>query len=488
MKKLTGLVVILAVLILGGYYGMGVITEQTVKNNLEIVNQSNGLFAEVVEYNRGWFKSNATLNWRLHVPERMVKSASGQSQAEPAQDYQMQMPLTIYHGPFIFADDGLKFGMGYAKTDLTLPAKYAEQFNTFFTGESTKPKMDMSLLVNYFNSSKVNMAIPEFKLIAKQGNAQFDWKGMSSTMKVTSSMDEIDGSFTIDGMRFTKDDVIATTGEIASEYNLHKTDSGLFLGDASLNFPSLLVMNKDRKMFELSNFDANTDSDIDSGLFSSHFKSSLNKIVANGKTYGPGNLEMAIRNLDADVLARINEQATKAQHGTDIEKQQAMFAIVPELPKLFSRGPEFEISQMSFTMPEGTVEGSLMISLPKGDTTNPLEMMQKVQGQGKLKVPAAVLKMLLSESAKQKLASNPAIAQNSTTPPVDGSTTTPGDSSTANQDLTSQVAAQTDQQLNAMVQSGLLVQSGSDYLVELSLNQGQLVVNGKPFNQSMMKF
>ena len=172
MKKLTGLVVILAVLILGGYYGMGVITEQTVKNNLEIVNQSNGLFAEVVEYNRGWFKSNATLNWRLHVPERMVKSASGQSQAEPAQDYQMQMPLTIYHGPFIFADDGLKFGMGYAKTDLTLPAKYAEQFNTFFTGESTKPKMDMSLLVNYFNSSKVNMAIPEFKLIAKQGNAQ----------------------------------------------------------------------------------------------------------------------------------------------------------------------------------------------------------------------------------------------------------------------------------------------------------------------------
>lgn len=31
MKKLTGLVIILAVLILGGYYGMGILTERTVK-------------------------------------------------------------------------------------------------------------------------------------------------------------------------------------------------------------------------------------------------------------------------------------------------------------------------------------------------------------------------------------------------------------------------------------------------------------------------
>ncbi|QRN02729.1 DUF945 family protein [Legionella sp. MW5194] len=488
MKKIIGLVVILAVLVLGGYYGMGIITEHTVRKNVDIVNQSNGLFADITEYHRGWFKSQATLNWRLHVPERIVRGADGQPQTMPAQDYQMQMPLTIYHGPIIFADNGVKLGLGYAKTDLTLPQTYAEQFNNTFTGNSTKPKLDLSLLINYLNNSKVNMSIPEFKLIAKQGNSQFDWKGMSSTVNVTSSMDEVAGDLTIEGMSFVKDQVTATMGEISSEYNLHRTDSGLFLGDASVSFPSLLIQDKTQKLFELNDLDINTSSDIESGLFNSHFKSSLDKIVTQGKTYGPGNLEMAVRNLDAGALARINEQANKMQQGSDVEKQQALMAIMPEIPKLFSRGAEFEISEMTFTMPEGTVEGNLIITLPKGDNNNPVEMMQKVQGNGRLKVPGAVLKQIISQTVRQRLAAGS--TQVTSTP--DTTATDPNapanTASTATPDMEQQVAAQTDQQINAMVQSGLLVQQSTDYVVEVSLNQGQLVVNGKPFNPAMMKF
>ena len=41
MKKLAGLIIILAVLILGGYYGMGVLTEKTIKKDIAIINQSN---------------------------------------------------------------------------------------------------------------------------------------------------------------------------------------------------------------------------------------------------------------------------------------------------------------------------------------------------------------------------------------------------------------------------------------------------------------
>ena len=73
MKKLAGLIIILAVLILGGYYGMGVLTERTIKKNIEVINQSNGLFAQIEQYNRGWFSSDAKIKWRLHVPERWLK-------------------------------------------------------------------------------------------------------------------------------------------------------------------------------------------------------------------------------------------------------------------------------------------------------------------------------------------------------------------------------------------------------------------------------
>lgn len=489
MKKIVGLVVILAALVLGGYYGMGIITERTVRQNLDAVNKSNGLFVNILKYDRGWFTSTASLDWRLHVPERIVKSTDGQSQTVPAQDFTMQMPLTVYHGPIIVANNTVRFGLGYAYTDIALPAKYSEQFKTQFTSESTQPKLNISLFVNYLNNSQIEMAVPNFKLIAKDGG-QFEWKGFESTLKVTSDAGSINGGFTVKGLQLSKDDMNGVMGELSSEYNLNKTDTGLYLGDASLSLPSFSVNKNNALMFELRDFDLHTSSDIDNGLFNSHFKTSLEKIVANGKTFGPGNLEMAIRNLNAEVLGHINEQIITAQKSpTDLEKQQALMAILPEVPKLFNRGPEFEISDLSFTLPEGKIEGSLLISLPKGENNNPFQMMQKVQGKGKLKVPSEVIKQVLDQSNKQKIA---VLQANSTsTNPNHASSTTDNTSGNTNTSTTEpdmDLATMTTNQLNAMKQSGLIVEDGSYYVIEVSLAQGSLQVNGKPFTPAMMKF
>lgn len=508
MKKFTGLVVILAALVLGLYYGMGYLTERKVKEDLNIVNQSNGLTAEVESYKRGWFTSNAVLNWRLHVPEHVVSSPTGQSNTVAAEDFQMKMPVIIHHGPVIFADKSVKFGLGYAHTDLALPPKLVEQFNNTFSSESTQPKLDLSLFVSYLNNSSVDVSVPAFKLIAKQGNGQLDWLGMTSATNVSSKLDKVDGNFTIDGLRITKDQVKTVMSAITSEYNLHKTDTGLYLGDASLSFPSLVVTNNDKKLFELGQFDVHSDTNIEDGLFSSHFKTSLEKVVANDKTYGPGSLEVAIRNLDADVLARINQQANQIQQGSDADRQKALLAILPELPKLFSKGAEFEITEMNIVVPEGSIEGNLLISLPKTDAGNPFELMQKIQGKGKLKVPAVVLKQLVSESIRQRMmAPQPPQTiqqgivqqmQQQTTAsqvasPAPGAaveqTATPAPSTTTNAaDIAQQAVGLADKQLASMVQSGILSMQGSDYVVEMNLNQGQLTVNGKPFSPAMLKF
>lgn len=53
--------------------------------------------------------------------------------------------------------------------------------------------------------------------------------------------------------------------------------------------------------------------------------------------------------------------------------------------------------------------------------------------------------------------------------------------------IAQQAAAAADNQLASMVQSGILVSQGNDYIIEMTLNQGQLTVNGKPFNPAMLK-
>ncbi|MGL5743262.1 MAG: YdgA family protein [Legionella sp.] len=512
MKKFTGLVIILAVLILGGYYGMGVLTERTIRKNIEVINQSNGLYAEIEQYHRGWFQSEAKIKWRLHVPERVVKDANGQGQTIPAQDYKMEMPLTINHGPIIFTDHHLRFGLGYAEAVFPFPTEYNDQFNAQFTSDSVKPQLYLSIFVNYFNESTVDFTVPNFKLVTKDGSSQFEWQGMDASTTMSSGMKKVEGKVVLSGLNATKDDTKVALSKVSSDYDLHETPAGLYLGDANFSLPSFQIFVKDQKMFELNDLAIKSDSDIEEHLFNTHFNVSLKSMLVNGQNYGPGDLEVALRNLDADVLAKINQQTTAMQNGNDMQRQQAMIALLPELPKLFSKGAEFEISKLSFKIPQGQIEGNLFVTLPKSDNANPFELMQKMQGKAKLQVPVEAVKAIMKQSIMQQIAKQPELQQtltqqlqssqnkkatpaaaqgNNAANQVGQVQVGQAQGSQANQQPLSveQLATmQTEKQLNALQQAGLVVVQGTDYVVEVNLDQGKFTVNGKPFDSATVKF
>lgn len=479
MKKLAGLIIILAVLVLGGYYGMGVMTERAIKNNVEVINQSNGLFADIEEYNRGWFTSDAQLKWRLHVPEHIVKDANGASQTVAAQDYNLVTSIKIYHGPFIYAHNMPRFGMGYAETVIPFPEQYNQQFDEMFSKDSQKPALDLSIFVNYMNNSTMELALPQFKLISKDGTGDFDWMGLTSSTTTSANMDKVDGDVQFDGMTFSKGDTKAVLGKITTDYNLHKTDSGLFLGDASFSLSSFNIVEKGQKLFDVTDFSLSSSSDIQDALFSAHFNVELKSLTANGQNYGPGELEIALRNLDAEILAKINEQANAMQNGTEAERQQAMMALFPEVPKLFSKGAELEVSQFNFKLPQGMIDGTLLVTLPKGDNANPFELVQKIQGHAKLKVSAAVLKAYMQQISAQ-LKPNQQEAQQAVTDQSQAGQPAPAQDQSASDDA--------DKQISAMQQSGLITADGSDYVIEVNLDQGKFSINGKPFDPAMLKF
>lgn len=486
MKKLAGLVIILAALVLGGYYGMGFLTEKTIRKNIEVVDRStNGLYAEIKQYDRGLFSSDAKIQWQLHVPERVVNDANGNPQTVPAQDYTMEMPLTIYHGPVIFANHKVRFGLGYAESVFPFPKQYEEQFAANFTKESTKPQLDLSIFVNYLNQSTLDFKVPAFNLFAKDG-VRFEWLGMDATTTMSSEMKKVGGTVAIDGIHLAKDDAKLDLGKVTTDYDLHETTSGLYLGDANFMLPTFTMQVKGEKIFEINELSVKSRSDIQEHLFNTNLSITIKSLFTNTKNYGPGDLEVALRNLDADVLAKINQQADAMQNGTEIQRQQAMIALLPELPKLFNKGAEFEISKFNFKIPEGIIEGTLFVSLPKDENANPFELMQKVHGKARLKVPAVAVKELMKQAeiqqmAKQNVSQSPA-AQPTANP---SATTQPVQPALPSEQ---DIAMQVEKQLNALQQSGVIVVQGNDYLVEVTLDNGKFTVNGKPFDSSMLKF
>lgn len=159
-------------------------------------------------------------------------------------------------------------------------------------------------------------------------------------------------------------------------------------------------------------------------------------------------------------------------------------AMLPELPKLFSKGAEFEISKLSLKLPQGMIDGNLLITLPKGDSSNPFELIQKTQGNAKLKMPIEVVKQLMQQSIMQQMAKQPEMQQAL----IQQLQNSQGQSNQAEPTPEQIAAMQVDKQINELEQSGLITVDGKDYVIEMSLSEGKFTVNGKPFDPSMMKF
>jgi uncharacterized protein YdgA (DUF945 family) len=509
MKKIAGLVVALIVVVLGGYFSTGLVTERTLKKNLSTLNQANGLSVELVDYKRGLFNSTAQLTWRMQMPEKILKQPNGRSLIVPPKIYSFDMPLIVYHGPVVFEGERVRFGLGAAHGELSLPDAYADDFSNLFLTKSTKPMLDVNLFVTYLNKTNLDVELPPFQLFTKQDKNQLEWLGMNSDFRFSPENSRLEGHFTLDGLRFITEKFRVILNKVTSEYNVHKAPNGLFLGDASLSFPVLQVVDTKQIEFALKQFELKTDSDMNDDLFSSSFHGAFTTLLSRGNTYGPGELDIAIKHLDAAVLSELNQHVNQLQSANTGggQTQQLMLSLLPYLPKLLSKGALLEISTLRLGLPEGTMNGSLRLAFPEAQADAPLQVLPKIEGEGHLNMPASFLKLLLTRSFKEKLiraeqASDekqhktlqnkrplaPAILKADSTEPKAEDTQSVGDTKVKLANLDQQAVRQADQKLADLIRVGALQAKGADYVLELKLSSGRLLVNGHPFHSGMLSF
>ncbi len=500
MKKKIGFVVIFAALVLGSYAGMGIVTERTFKKNIDVLNQVNGIKVELVQYQRGWFKSHAILNWSMVIPARTIQ-VNGKSLSEPESNYKTQMLLTIYHGPIIVTNSKLLFGLGYAHSQILLPASYDAKFKEKYTPDSTKPTLDLDVFVSYLNKTRINLDAPQFKLIAKQGHVQFNWAGMVSQIDIASNRKHVDGLLILNGLTWVNDQLQGEIQQVASNYHLDSSNSGFYLGNAHVAIPSVIVAHASQKILEVNQFNMQTHNQMNQGLFDTSLEADLHQLLLNHKTYHDCLIKLAIRNLDAQVLAGINNKLSASQQG-GIDGQRLLFSLVPELPQLVNKGAQFEISDLRMGMPQGDIRGHVLIRFPRENISNPFLLMQKITGDGSLTLATAILKDWLKDSVKNRIlaivryqqamaksADQNQPSQNQAqmiTPPQNlPNPANPLPLSAA--DIDKQADLEADKKINKLIQVGLLVPQQPNYSMEFKLADGQLLVNGKVFNPSMLQ-
>jgi len=484
MKRIVGMLVLLVVIVFASYFITGLVTENTLKKNLGTFNQTSLLSVELTEYHRGLLSSDAQLTWHMKTPEKIVQQEDGRSLIIPPKSYVFDMPLTIWHGPVIFQKGHVRLRLAMADGELVLPEDYLKEFQEHFTSNSTQPRLMLHALVTYVNKTKLELELPGFKLFSKEAEntshiKQVKWLGMHSTVVFTPRHTRMQGEINVDGLQMAGEQLQLMFEKLTSSYDMYQNKHGLYLGEASLHIPVLNFTNQDVATLQLKQVDFSSNSDVEHERFASNMHVAFESLVIDQKKYGPAELNLSVQNLDAEVLANLNNQAHQLQQAgmNRAGAQQALLSLLPEVLKLLSQGAIFEISQFEFGLPDGMIHASLRLAFPETKADATLQLLSSIDGAGQFTIPAAYVKSLFVRSYKKKLHK----ALQHADAPVITDITEPVN-------LDQQAVQQAAQKMADLIQAGALQSKERDYVLDLKLSDGRLLVNGHPFHSGMLNF
>ncbi|CAM3045909.1 putative virulence protein [Legionella steigerwaltii] len=470
MKKWTGFLVFLVVLILVAYYALGFTIKSTLNKNINSIPKSSAFNIRLQKYHNGWFSSQAILSVKMHIPAQTTTDKSGVTKTEPPVDFDIDIPILIKHGPFIFTNYGIRFGMGVI---------------------TTQPETHYEAFINYLNKTIFRYTLPSFAIEGKigqnQGDFQLTWEGLASLLSVSSNLDLMEGNLQLLGLNGAannpanpQSNVTFKIGKITYDFKMKRYQEWLWLGHSRFDIPSIAINLAGNQLFELTEFDFLARSGVDHEALNIDFKLSLQKLFANNQNYGPGVIHLSFRNLDPAAAAKINEQESNIMQNNS-DPNMIGLAFANGLPQLLSKGAVVELSELTLNIPDGKIEGNFKIALPKNENSDLSQVMQKLQGEGSFKAPIVTVKTLLVASFK-----NDSSNDNTQSNPV----TSPTPTTSATQILTNpdnDPDKKADKILQDLVSKGFLKIEGNDYVFTFKLENQKIMVNGQVFNPDMLK-
>ncbi len=503
-KGLSVLILVLLIAFAGSYYYYGGVVEREFKQSVDQFNtamraQMQGgptMTFAIDRYSRGFMSSTADLNISMDMNTGSVSQRAAFKM--PRMSYPLKFKIS--HGPFIFSQ--MKLGQGYAEARVVVPEKYKGMAKMMLNEESTLPELVISVFMNFNKSDRLSVNIPPFKVVPRGNQGQLDWRGLESVYDVSEDQNKLTGYTLMKGLTVDSPQVQGEMGELKMDYDLNRSSHGLWVGKATVDFPSLDISAGSQKIFQLEGFNMKSDTNINTGDLNINFVTTLAKIVVKGTDYGPGAVEFAFKKLDAQTFVDLQKrmQSMNRPGLSPHQKQQMMMTLMPDMLKLFAKGAKFELTRFSVKLPQGTIAANGHVSVPPNTRVDsPVKLAGKLKASVHLKVPSSIVKSMLLKRVERTLRRKQMLKQmnashSSETPPPDDLSS---DSASAEsqpkpevltpEQLKSLAQKKTTTQLDKLVEHKVIIKEGADYKIDISFDQGQLLVNGKPFSPDLLK-
>ncbi len=458
MRKIIVAATIIALIITGSYGFFGYLTKNSFTSAIDQLNSQTPNHIDLT-YKQGFLSSSVTLNSTIPL-------ADGKSNIEITTSHM------IYHGPFIFQT------MNGDKPPYIPVQAYTEGDLSYELTGAIDPKLAQN--IKKATAVKINGYIPLIgnakiaitgeplsnEFIIEDKAITFDWQGFTGSLEMRGSMKDFAYDFIAPGITLTSNGIKQfTMSGMTSSGSGRSGNFNLSLGDYQVGFKNitLIPLAEPGDKVILEDMNITLIADEKDGLVNASEMLDLAAFTFKNKTYGPINITVDLKNIDAKTLSTMNQELLEIQQAQIMDPGVLQSRLVQMITvhgtTLLSRSPEVEISNISIKTTKGSGELKLNIRFNgNGDVImNPLFLMGRLEVNASFAADEQFLAQLTKELIQESICDD-------------------------DTDTTCQQQAEENsrEQLQTLVTNNQLILKNGRYVSSLSFKDGAATLNNKP--------
>ncbi len=439
MRRILIVLVVLVVLAMISPALTGSIAAKQYRSSLELVEEKlPGLEFEEVSYDRGWFSSKT--RQELVFTDFQI----GEDGSVSDQHSGIFLDTEILHGPLIMGTGdphmpALSFGAVITRTTVTFAADGKDPFvlpggiyhHIAFNGDSSLR----------FIFDQVSQKFGEED---ERNAASFTWDGAQIDIRYDAGVTHIESEGSISPLSIEAPDGFIRLGEIRLYSSADYTDFGIWVGGSSVDLAEIIVSGKGsngQERVAITGMSVSSDVRLEEDRYFAEVNLDIADLDFSEMQNTSLNLEMSARDLDAATLGQIQQFLANGNLAGEDTAAVLTFELQQYGMTLLAKGLGLSISDLEVRTEQGDLVFALDIDIP----------------ESRLNGEAAAMNAMLSLSAKSTLRLDRSLYEH-----------------IARSNPLMQ------QQLDALLQSGMLIEEGERLVLSAEYGGGLLTVNGLP--------
>jgi len=351
-------------------YGLGFVAQNKYTQILDMLTKSNAVQITLMDYQRGWFSSEATVKVEMPV-----------SLSAPGVDT-LIVKQHIEHGPIFSLTS--KTGEKHLALGQTL---ITTQVNSTLGAVEIVSRIKLNgALVGAISALKLRYENPEGK------HSIVEFNNLSGTFKLSADLKKFMANLQIPQMMIEADQFSQQTNQMKLTYDLKKSDSGLFLGQRTLTIDAMtwnadFIPNKALKLqgLKIDGRDEEQDHKVNSQI-----DAELKHLVVNNANYGPQRIVLAVNHVDVPALLALRK-GVNSLHKSQVSTEERLTKYQQLLAGLLSKGLEIQVKRLEMVTPWGAPSLTANLTVAAQPISDLAGLMNATNIVAEINVPATFL-------------------------------------------------------------------------------------------------